>query len=291
MEASPPTITVRAPFSAPLTPPLTGASMKSTPCCRSRSAITREVAGSPDVQSTSVAPRFRPARRPLSPSSSASTSGELGRQVMTTSAWRTASAGVDSARAFVAAAKSRARDVVRFQTASGNPASATRRAIGAPMAPRPMKETFMRGCAWCGARVRGAWSGSDAKAILPRPRRHAPIGYAPLVTGHAPMAQNRNPEDLPVAALVAPDILALLEESPSDIAAETEELHPADLADVVELLPAERVPLFLAALPRERAADVLEYLNEELRAELLEQLSARQAAELVTAMTPDDRAA
>ena len=65
------------------------------------------------------------------------------------------------------------------------------------------------------------------------------------------MAQNRNPEDLPVAALVAPDILALLEESPSDIAAETEELHPADLADVVERLPAERVPLYLAALPRD----------------------------------------
>src|SRR3954468_12033788 len=100
----------------------------------------------------------------------------------------------------------------------------------------------------------------------------------------------RNPEDLPVAALVAPDILALLEESPSDIAAETEEMHPADLADVVELLPPERAPFFLAALPRERAADVLEYLNEELRAAILEQMSARQAAELVTEMTPDDRA-
>jgi len=102
--------------------------------------------------------------------------------------------------------------------------------------------------------------------------------------------QHRNPEEVPVAALVAPDILALLEESPGDVAAETEELHPADLADVVELMPAERVPLFLSALPRERAADVLEYLNEELRAEILEQMSARQAAELVTEMTPDDRA-
>ncbi|HKW48906.1 MAG TPA: magnesium transporter [Gemmatimonadaceae bacterium] len=102
--------------------------------------------------------------------------------------------------------------------------------------------------------------------------------------------QHRSPEEVPVAALVAPDILALLEESPGDIAAETEELHPADLADVVELLPSERVPLFLSALPRDRAADVLEYLNEELRAEILEQMSARQAAELVTEMTPDDRA-
>src|SRR5437764_284448 len=104
------------------------------------------------------------------------------------------------------------------------------------------------------------------------------------------MPPHPGPADLPVAALVAPDILALLEESPTDIAAETEELHPADLADVVELLPPERVPLFLTALPRHRAADVLEYRNEELRAEILEQMSARQAAELVTEMTPDDRA-
>ena len=100
----------------------------------------------------------------------------------------------------------------------------------------------------------------------------------------------RNPEDRPVAALLAPDILALLEESPGDVAAETEEMHPADLADVVELLPVDRVSLFLSALPRERAADVLEYRNEELRAEILEAMSARQAAELVTEMTPDDRA-
>ena len=99
-----------------------------------------------------------------------------------------------------------------------------------------------------------------------------------------------NPEDRPVAALLAPDILALLEESPGDVAAETEEMHPADLADVVELLPPERVAPFLSALPRDRAADVLEYLNEELRAEILETMSTRQAAELVSEMTPDDRA-
>ena len=100
----------------------------------------------------------------------------------------------------------------------------------------------------------------------------------------------RNPEELPVAALLAPDILALLEESPADVAAETEELHPADLADVAELLPREQMQSFLAALPPARAADVLEYLDEELRVELLEEMTTRQAAELVTQMTPDDRA-
>jgi len=93
-----------------------------------------------------------------------------------------------------------------------------------------------------------------------------------------------------MAALLVPDILAILEESPRDVAAETEELHPADLADVVELLPRERVRDLLMALPRARAADVLEYLNEELRTEVIGAMTSTEAAELVTQMTPDDRA-
>ncbi|HXT18688.1 MAG TPA: magnesium transporter [Gemmatimonadaceae bacterium] len=100
----------------------------------------------------------------------------------------------------------------------------------------------------------------------------------------------RNPEDRPVAALLAPDIVALLEESPADIRAETEEIHPADLADVAELLEHQQLQAFLAALGPDRAADVLEYLDEELRTEFLEGITPRQAAELVSAMTPDDRA-
>jgi magnesium transporter len=100
----------------------------------------------------------------------------------------------------------------------------------------------------------------------------------------------RNPEERPVGALLAPDIIALLEESPTLIAAETEELHPADLADVAEAMPFESIPLFLAALPKDRAASVLEYLDEELRAEVLEAMTSEQAAELVIAMTPDERA-
>jgi magnesium transporter len=100
----------------------------------------------------------------------------------------------------------------------------------------------------------------------------------------------RNPEERPVGALLAPDILALLEESPSLIPAETEELHPADLADVAEAMPVEMIPLFLAALPQDRAAEVLEYLDEELRAEVLEAMSPETAAALVSAMTPDERA-
>jgi magnesium transporter len=100
----------------------------------------------------------------------------------------------------------------------------------------------------------------------------------------------RKPEERPIGALLAPDILALLDESPALIAAETEELHPADLADVAEAMPFEKIPIFLAALPQDRAAAVLEYLDEELRAEVLEAMSSEQAAALVSAMTPDERA-
>ena len=102
------------------------------------------------------------------------------------------------------------------------------------------------------------------------------------------MKSRPNP-DRPIAALLVPDILVMLRESPADIAAETEELHPRDLADIAEALPDIKVAAFLSALPSARAADALEYIDEELRTRVLEEMSASQAAELVSAMTPDDR--
>ena len=90
------------------------------------------------------------------------------------------------------------------------------------------------------------------------------------------MTPSQRKEERPIAALIAPDILALLEESPNDVAAETEELHAADLADVAEALPIEQVKTLLRVLPAERAADLLEYLDEELRAELLEDMPRRR---------------
>ncbi|HEX7940228.1 MAG TPA: magnesium transporter, partial [Gemmatimonadaceae bacterium] len=104
------------------------------------------------------------------------------------------------------------------------------------------------------------------------------------------MSPPERKEDHPIAALIGPDILALLEESPTDIAAETEEMHPANLADVAETLEPYQVRQLLRALPRARAADVLEYLSEDLRTEVLEAMSSSQAAALVSEMTPDDRA-
>jgi magnesium transporter len=104
------------------------------------------------------------------------------------------------------------------------------------------------------------------------------------------MTPAQHKSDRPIAALLVPDILALLEEAPGDLAAETEEMHAADLANVVEEMPRDRVGDFLRALPASRAAQVLEYLDEELRAEFLEHVSTEQAAEIISEMTPDDRA-
>ena len=110
------------------------------------------------------------------------------------------------------------------------------------------------------------------------------------MTPPTPTDSYRAIDDRPVGALLAPDILALLDEEPGSVALETEELHPADLADVAEALPEDRVIAFLTALPPARAADVLEYLDEDRRALALDGMSAREAAALVTEMAPDDRA-
>jgi len=104
------------------------------------------------------------------------------------------------------------------------------------------------------------------------------------------MTPAQHKSDRPIAALLVPDILALLEDAPGDLAAETEEMHAADLANVVEAMPSKRVGDFLRALPPNRAAQVIEYLDEELRAEFLEHVSSEQAAEIISQMTPDDRA-
>jgi magnesium transporter len=104
------------------------------------------------------------------------------------------------------------------------------------------------------------------------------------------MTPAQHKTDRPIAALLVPDILALLEETPGDLAAETEEMHAADLANVVEALPPDRVGDFFRVLPPSRAAQVIEYLDAELRAEFLEHASTEQAAEIISEMTPDDRA-
>lgn len=97
-------------------------------------------------------------------------------------------------------------------------------------------------------------------------------------------------KDRPLAALIVPDLLELLEEHPESIGPQTEEMHPADLADIAEALPEDMVRAFLSALPKERAGEVLEYLDESLRTMVLEELTAVEAASIMSEMTPDERA-
>ncbi len=94
----------------------------------------------------------------------------------------------------------------------------------------------------------------------------------------------------PLAALLVPDLLELLEEAPESVGPQTEEMHPADLADVAEAMPEHQVRAFLAALGKQRAAEVLEYLDDDLRTQVLEELTTREAASIVAEMDPDERA-
>ena len=72
------------------------------------------------------------------------------------------------------------------------------------------------------------------------------------MTPPQPSASQRGDNERPLGALLAPDILALLEDDPASVALETEELHPADLADVAEARPEDRLVAFLTALPAAR---------------------------------------
>ena len=116
--ASPPTITVSVAASAPDVPPLTGASRKCTPRAASTVASRRDVAGSPEVQSTNTVFAAIASRSPSAAVTTCSTSRELGRQVITTSASCAASAGVAATRQPCAFAKASAFSAVRFQTVS-----------------------------------------------------------------------------------------------------------------------------------------------------------------------------
>ena len=101
----------------------------------------------------------------------------------------------------------------------------------------------------------------------------------------------RNPEDRPVAALLAPDILALLEESPARSRRRRRSCTRPTSRTSPRRCRSSRSSAFLAALPTDRArADVLEYLDEELRAEFLEAMTPSRRRSSSAQMTPDERA-
>ena len=102
----------------------------------------------------------------------------------------------------------------------------------------------------------------------------------------------RNPEERPVARAPRARHPRAARGVAGDIAAETEEMHPADLADVAEALPiASSCQTFLAALPRPRAPPTCSSISTRSCAPRSSRAMTRaQAAALVTQMTPDERA-
>ncbi|CPU63552.1 Uncharacterised protein [Mycobacteroides abscessus] len=94
----PPTMIDSAALIAPGSPPETGASMIRRPasfaCCASATVTSGRI----EEKSTTSAPGFAFARTPSSPVSTASTSGESGTMIATTSAPETASATDSAAR-------------------------------------------------------------------------------------------------------------------------------------------------------------------------------------------------
>ncbi len=90
--------------------------------------------------------------------------------------------------------------------------------------------------------------------------------------------------------LIGPELRALLEESPHELRAVLDEIHPEDFADILQDLGQDRATALLRELPTEYAAQVFERLDEDRQAELAESLGAKSTAELTLEMDPDDRA-
>jgi magnesium transporter len=93
-----------------------------------------------------------------------------------------------------------------------------------------------------------------------------------------------------LARLIGPDLLALAEESPAEVAELVDEIHPEDVAEIVNELEDEQAHALLTALPTEYAAQVLSRLDDERQARLAELLGAGPVARIATEMPSDDRA-
>jgi magnesium transporter len=93
-----------------------------------------------------------------------------------------------------------------------------------------------------------------------------------------------------IGRLIGPDLLALAEENPAEVAELVDEIHPEDVAEVVAELEDDKARGLLTALPTEFAAQVLSRLDEERQGHLAELLGAREVAVIATEMPPDDRA-
>lgn len=91
-----------------------------------------------------------------------------------------------------------------------------------------------------------------------------------------------------VGRLLGPELETLLNESPDELRALVEDIHPEDIADAVGELEPERASTLVRALPTEYAAQVFERLNEEYQAKLAAFMGPLQTARIATEMDADD---
>jgi hypothetical protein len=137
-----PTMKVKLPLSAPPVPPETGASAIGLPRLAAAAATSRAVCGSMVLESMSGTPLDTPVSTPSSPRYTLLTWGEEGSMVTTSSAWAAASFA-DAADAAPNAARASTLRWTTSKTTREWPAFSKLRAIGPPIAPRPMKAIFM----------------------------------------------------------------------------------------------------------------------------------------------------
>ena len=138
----PPTMMARVPSMAFGSPPLTGASRKSTPLASQAAAIFCEVPGAIELMSMMVSPLEAPSSTPSGPRIAASESAESGTIVMTVGLLSATSLEVDAAVAPSVASSSTDVPTTSY-TVTEYPAFIRFRAIGLPMIPSPTNPTSL----------------------------------------------------------------------------------------------------------------------------------------------------
>jgi len=110
----------------------------------------------------------------------------------------------------------------------------------------------------------------------------APRVARPARTGNSAAAMR-------MSKLIAPDLVRVLEEDPSQLGEALQEVHPQDVADVLTELDRDIAVQVMRTLPATSAADVMERLPDDLQVHVIEAMDARHSAAVVTEMDADDR--
>jgi magnesium transporter len=93
-----------------------------------------------------------------------------------------------------------------------------------------------------------------------------------------------------LARLIGPELLALVSESPGEVAELLDEVHPEDIAELVAELDDDRAVKLITTLPTDYAAQVFARLDEKRQEHLTGLIGTGSVARIATEMDADDRA-